>query len=212
MTSSTSLWQSPGMKRGFDLVAASLGLALLSPLFLVVALAVKLDSAGPVFFRQVRIGKAEVLFRVFKFRSMFNDADKSGRLVTVMGDPRITRFGRFMRKWKLDELPQLINVISGDMSFVGPRPEVPEYLDCYSPLQRAVLFSVKPGITDLAAIEYRDEEASLARAAEPEKTYREVILPKKYELYERYISERDFWLDLRLILVTFVRILYSPRS
>jgi lipopolysaccharide/colanic/teichoic acid biosynthesis glycosyltransferase len=194
------------MKRGFDLVVASLGLALLSPLFLLIALAVKLDSPGPVFYRQIRVGKAEVLFRVLKFRSMFNDVGKSGRLVTVMGDPRITRFGRVMRKWKLDELPQLINVISGNMSLVGPRPEVSEYLDCYSPQQREVLFSVKPGITDLAAIEYRDEEMILARAADPEKTYREVILPKKYELYERYISERDFWLDLQLILETIWRI------
>lgn len=199
------------MKRGFDLFAASFGLALLLPLFLVVALAVKLDSPGPIFFRQVRVGKAEVPFRIFKFRSMFTDADKGGHLVTASGDLRITRMGHLLRKWKLDELPQLINVILGDMSLVGPRPEVPKFANCYSPQQRAVLFSVKPGITDFASIKYREEEAILANALDPEKMYRQVILPEKYKLYERYITERSFWLDLRLIMVTLAKIVLSSR-
>lgn len=190
------------MKRFFDIVASALGLIVLSPLLLVVAIWVKLDSEGPVFFRQVRVGRYNKDFRIFKFRSMRVGSDK-GSQVTIGGrDPRVTRSGYFIRKFKIDELPQLINVLVGDMSLVGPRPEVRHYVDYWTPEQMRVL-DVRPGITDPASIRFRNENELLAKAKNPEKYYVEVIMPQKIKLYLEYVNQASFWYDLKLILQTF---------
>lgn len=190
------------MKRFFDIVASLLGLIVLSPLLLVVAIWVKLDSEGPVFFRQVRVGRYNKDFRIFKFRSMRVGSDK-GSQVTIGGrDPRVTRSGYFIRKFKIDELPQLINVLVGDMSLVGPRPEVRHYVDYWTPEQMRVL-DVRPGITDPASIRFRNENELLAKAKNPEKYYVEVIMPQKIKLYLDYVNQASFWYDLKLILQTF---------
>lgn len=190
------------MKRFFDIVASLLGLIVLSPLLLVVAIWVKLDSEGPVFFRQVRVGRYNKDFRIFKFRSMRVGSDK-GSQVTIGGrDPRVTRSGYFIRKFKIDELPQLINVLVGDMSLVGPRPEVRHYVDYWTPEQMRVL-DVRPGITDPASIRFRNENELLAKAKNPEKYYVEVIMPQKIKLYLEYVNQASFWYDLKLILQTF---------
>jgi lipopolysaccharide/colanic/teichoic acid biosynthesis glycosyltransferase len=174
--------------RFFDLVFSLLGILLLSPFFLIVLLIIIADSRGGVFYLQVRVGKGGRPFRLYKFRSMRTGADRKG-LITVGGrDPRITRAGWFLRKYKLDELPQLINVLKGEMSLVGPRPEVPRYVDMYTDEQRKVL-EVKPGITDNASVEYADENERLAKAEDPEKEYTEVIMPRKIELNMRYINK-----------------------
>jgi lipopolysaccharide/colanic/teichoic acid biosynthesis glycosyltransferase len=192
-------------KRLFDLVAASLGLALLAPLLVLIAAWVKLDSPGPVFYRQQRVGRGGVLFDIFKFRTMFVRPPDLCQL-TVGHDRRVTRAGRFLRHYKLDELPQLLNVVQGTMSLVGPRPEVPRYVACYPPQVRALVLSVAPGITDWASILYKEESVLLGRAADPEKTYVETILPAKLEYYVRYVRERNFWLDLRIICRTLAAI------
>lgn len=190
------------MKRFFDIVASLLGLIVLSPLLLVVAIWVKMDSEGPVFFRQVRVGRYNKDFRIFKFRSMRVGSDK-GSQVTIGGrDPRVTRSGYFIRKFKIDELPQLINVLVGDMSLVGPRPEVRHYVDYWTPEQMRVL-DVRPGITDPASIRFRNENELLAKAKNPEKYYVEVIMPQKIKLYLDYVNQASFWYDLKLILQTF---------
>lgn len=178
------------MIRFFDFLFTVLGLIILSPLFLIVAIWIKLDSSGPVFYRQTRVGKNNKDFKLLKFRSMVIDADKKG-LITVGGrDPRVTRPGYFIRKYKLDELPQLINVLIGDMSLVGPRPEVRKYVDLYDQAQRKVL-SVKPGITDYASIEYIDENEILGKAENPEKVYIEQIMPEKILYNMKYIQNRS---------------------
>ena len=192
-------------KRLFDLLAAAFGLVLLSPLLLAIALWIKCDSTGPVFYRQQRVGRGGVLFNIFKFRTMFVRPGE-GRQLTVGRDPRITRAGRFLRRYKLDELPQLLNVLQGSMSLVGPRPEVPRYVACYPPQVRAQVLSVAPGITDLASILYKDESDILGQASDPERAYVETILPAKLEYYMRYVRERSFWLDLRIIWRTLVAI------
>jgi lipopolysaccharide/colanic/teichoic acid biosynthesis glycosyltransferase len=192
-------------KRLFDIVAAGIGLALLSPLLLALALWVRLDSPGPVLYRQQRVGRNGVLFDILKFRTMKQRPD-AGPQLTVGRDPRITRAGRFLRHYKLDELPQLINVVQGTMSLVGPRPEVPRYVDCYPPAVRATVLSVAPGITDLASILYKEESEVLGCAADPEQAYLETILPVKLEYYQRYVRERSFWLDLRIIFRTLAAI------
>lgn len=190
------------LKRFFDIVASALGLIVLSPLLLVVAIWVKLDSEGPVFFRQVRVGRYNKDFRIFKFRSMRVGSDK-GSQVTIGGrDPRVTCSGYFIRKFKIDELPQLINVLVGDMSLVGPRPEVRHYVDYWTPEQMRVL-DVRPGITDPASIRFRNENELLAKAKNPEKYYVEVIMPQKIKLYLDYVNQASFWYDLKLILQTF---------
>ncbi|MFC5547658.1 sugar transferase [Massilia aerilata] len=193
-------------KRSFDLLAAGAGLLLLAPLLLAVALWVRLDSRGPVLFRQVRIGRHGVPFEIYKFRTM-TDRPYGARQLTVGQDPRVTRAGRFLRHYKLDELPQLLNVLEGSMSLVGPRPEVPRYVACYPPAVRNTVLSVRPGVTDLAAILYRDESAILGRAQDPERAYVDTILPVKLEYYQRYVRERSFWLDLRIIFRTLAAIL-----
>ena len=189
-------------KRAFDLVVASLALMLLAPLFALIALAIKLDSPGPVFFRQERVGRHGVPFRIHKFRTMVVDAPTRGPQITVGRDPRITRVGAFLRDTKLDELAQLIDVLQGTMSLVGPRPEVPQYVARYTPEQRAKILSVRPGITDPASLEYRRESELLARAADPERAYVEQIMPAKLRQAERYVDEATLWTDLRVLART----------
>lgn len=190
------------MKRIFDIVASGLGLIVLSPLFLILAIWIKLDSKGPVFYRQVRVGQNNKDFRIFKFRSMKVGSDK-GSLVTIGGhDPRITRSGYYIRKFKLDELPQLINVLIGDMSLVGPRPEVRHYVNYWTQEQMHVL-DVRPGVTDPASIKYRNENELMEKAEDPEKYYIEVIMQEKSKLYLEYVHNHSFWGDIRLILKTF---------
>ena len=194
------------MKRLFDIVASGFGLLLLSPLFLLVAIWIKLDSPGPVFYRQVRVGQYNQDFRIFKFRSMRVGADK-GSLVTIGGrDPRVTRSGYFLRKFKIDELPQLINVFIGDMSLVGPRPEVRHYVDYWTKEQLHVL-DVRPGITDPASIKFRNENELLEKAEDPEKYYIEVIMQEKLRLYLEYVENHSFWYDIKLIFQTFAAII-----
>ena len=190
------------MKRLFDILVSGIGLICLSPLLLIVALWIKLDSPGPVFYRQVRVGRYNKDFRIFKFRSMRIGSDK-GSLVTIGGrDPRITRSGYFIRKFKIDELPQLINVLIGDMSLVGPRPEVRHYVNYWTPEQMHVL-DVQPGITDPASIKYRNENELLEKAEDPEKYYIEVIMQEKIKLYLEYAEKSSFWYDLKIIFHTF---------
>ena len=190
------------MKRLFDFVASGLGLIVLCPLFLILAIWIKLDSKGPVFYRQVRVGYKNKDFRIFKFRSMRVGADK-GSLVTIGGhDPRVTRSGYFIRKFKFDELPQLINVFLGDMSLVGPRPEVRHYVDYWTPEQMHVL-DVRPGITDPASIKFRNENELMEKAEDPEKYYIEVIMQEKIKLYLEYVEKHSFFYDLGLIFKTF---------
>lgn len=190
------------MKRLFDLIASGLGLIVLIPLFLIIAIWIKMDSKGAVFYRQVRVGRNNKDFRIFKFRSMRIGADK-GSLVTIGGrDPRVTRSGYWIRKFKLDELPQLINVFIGDMSLVGPRPEVRHYVDYWTPEQMHVL-DVRPGITDPASIKFRNENELMEKAEDPEKYYIEVIMQEKIKLYLEYVEKHSFWYDLGLIFKTF---------
>jgi len=194
------------LKRAFDVVLALLGLALLWPLLLAIAAWIRLDSPGPVFFRQERVGRAGVPFRIHKFRTMRVDAPRLGPEITVGADPRITRAGRFLRRTKLDELPQLLDVLTGTMSFVGPRPEVPRFVAMYPSELRDKVLSVRPGITDLASIEYRDESALLARSADPQRVYVEEIMPAKLQLAARYVDQRSWWGDLCLIGATLRRL------
>jgi len=194
------------LKRLFDLVVAAAGLLLLSPLLLGIALWIKLDSPGPVFFRQQRVGRFGVLFRIHKFRSMSDAAPLAGPQLTVGADPRITRAGHVLRRTKLDELPQLIDVLAGTMSLVGPRPEVPRYVAMYPAELRDKVLSVRPGITDPASIEYHDESALLARAADPERVYIEQIMPAKLRFAARYVEQMSVPNDVRLILATLRRL------
>lgn len=190
------------MKRPFDIIASGLGLFVLSPLFLLLAIWIKLDSKGPVFYRQLRVGRHNKDFRIFKFRSMRVGADK-GSLVTIGGhDPRITRSGYFIRKFKFDELPQLINVFVGDMSLVGPRPEVRHYVDYWTAEQMHVL-DVRPGITDPASIKFRNENELMEGADDPEKYYIEVVMQEKLKLYLEYVGHHSFIGDIALIFKTF---------
>ena len=190
------------MKRLFDIIASGCGLLVLSPVFIIVALWIKIDSKGPVFFRQVRVGRYNKDFRIFKFRSMRVGSDK-GSQVTIGGrDPRVTRSGYFIRKFKIDELPQLINVFVGDMSLVGPRPEVRHYVNYWTPDQMKVL-DVRPGITDPASIRYRNENELLEKAENPERYYIDVIMQQKIELYLEYVEKSSFWYDIKLIFQTF---------
>ena len=194
-------------KRLFDLFFSLTGLLLLMPVYLPIAIWVRLDSPGPVFFRQVRVGQFGNPFRIFKFRTMYEDAEARGRKITVGEDPRITRAGRILRKFKLDELPQLFNVVKGEMSLVGPRPEVPRYVEFYPEEIRTQVLSLRPGITDFASILYKDENIVLAAAADPEATYVNVVLPEKLKHYVRYVSERTLWLDFKIVLMTLREIL-----
>lgn len=206
-------------KRIFDLAIALPALLLLSPLLVLIALVIRLDSPGPALFMQERVGRGGRGFFVLKFRSMrqatdpvtaANEPNSAGRLITPANDPRITRLGSVLRKWKLDELPQLINVIRGEMSIVGPRPEVPRYVALYNEEQRRVL-EVRPGITDPASLEFRDENELLAASTDPEKLYLERVLPRKLELSLRYIEEQSLLLDLKVGLATAAKVLFPTR-
>ncbi len=194
------------MKRIFDIVASGCGLLVLSPVFLILAIWIKLDSKGPVFYRQVRVGRNNKDFRLFKFRSMRVGADKKG-LITIGGhDPRVTRSGYYIRKYKLDEFPQLINVFIGDMSLVGPRPEVRKYVDMYT-LEQMHVLDVRPGITSLASIRYRNENDILAAAEDPDKCYIEKVMPDKLAIDLEYVANHSFFYDIKLIFMTFWEII-----
>jgi lipopolysaccharide/colanic/teichoic acid biosynthesis glycosyltransferase len=189
------------IKRLFDLLAAAAGMLLLWPVFLAVACWIKLDSPGPVFFRQERVGRHGVAFRIFKFRTMRTDSERKGQ-ITVGADPRVTRSGQWLRHYKIDELPQLLNVLTGDMSLVGPRPEVPRYVAMYPRDVRELVLSVPPGITEWASILYKEENVVLGKAADPERAYVEEILPIKLDYYLRYVKTRSMMEDLRIIVRT----------
>ena len=189
------------IKRAFDIIASFCGLIILSPMLLIVSLAIKIDSKGPVFFKQKRVGKNNKIFEIYKFRTMVTDAEKLGKQITVGNDSRITRVGTFIRKCKLDEFPQLINVLKGEMSLVGPRPEVPRYVDLYDEYQSQILL-VQPGITDYASIEYRNENEILGKSENPEKTYIEEIMPTKIELNMKYIRNISLFEDIKLVIAT----------
>ena len=188
-------------KRAMDIVVSFGALLVIWPILAVIALAIVIDDPGPVFYRQVRVGRGGKTFRIFKFRTMVTDADKKGLSITVGRDSRITRVGAFLRKTKLDELAQLLNVLFGQMSFVGPRPEVPRYVELYTPYQRQVLL-VRPGITDYASIAYRNENDLLADAKDPERMYIDEIMPAKIELNMKYLREISPLADIRLIFKT----------
>lgn len=191
------------IKRLFDIVFSLGALVVLSPLLVAVATWIRLDSPGPVFFRQVRVGRGGREFRIYKFRTMRQDADRLGPQITVGADNRITTAGALLRKYKIDEFPQFLNVLIGDMSVVGPRPEVPRYVALYPPQTRALVLSVRPGITDPASIEYRDENDLLGCSADPHRTYVEQVMPAKLALCERYVRERSLLRDLIVIGQTF---------
>ena len=193
------------MKRVFDIVAAFVGLLFFFPLFLLVALLIKLDSNGSVFFRQERMGKNFRPFYIYKFRSMVQDAPEKGALVSVANDSRITRIGHVLRKNKIDELPQLINVLLGDMSLVGPRPEVRRYVELFRKDYEEIL-KVRPGITDLASLKYRAEATVLSKASDPEEEYQLRVLPEKIRLAKEYIPQSSLLFDLQLILRTLLKL------
>ena len=189
------------LKRTFDLLFSLSGLILLSPVFTTLILAIKLSSKGPAFYIQKRAGLLGKEFSLYKFRTMYVDSDKKGLLTVGGRDPRITGIGYYLRKYKLDELPQLYNVLKGDMSFVGPRPEVGKYVELYNERQKKVL-SVRPGITDIASIKYKNENEILEKQENPEKYYIDYIMPDKIELNLSYLSDRSFFKDIKVILDT----------
>lgn len=194
------------VKRFFDILFSSFGLVVISPFFLIISILIKLNSSGPVFYKQVRVGKNRILFSVLKFRTMFMDSDKDGLLTVGSRDPRVTSVGYFLRKFKLDELPQLFNIFKGDMSFVGPRPEVEKYVNLYSDEQLKVL-SIKPGLTDFASIEYFDENTLLAKSINPEQTYIQEVMPAKLELNKKFLQNQSLSLYFYLIFKTALRVI-----
>jgi lipopolysaccharide/colanic/teichoic acid biosynthesis glycosyltransferase len=194
------------VKRGLDIIAALTGLIVLAPLFAVIAILIKADSPGPVFFRQERMGKRFRPFRMYKFRTMVKDAPHRGGALTVSGDPRVTRIGKILRQTKIDELPQLINILRGDMSVVGPRPEVRQYVEMFRKNYETIL-AVRPGITDPASLKYRDESSILARSENPEQEYIQRVLPDKLRLGEEYVRQSSLVLDLVLIFKTIVSVI-----
>ncbi len=196
------------LKRLFDLFFSSIGLVIFSPFLFLIAVWIKIDSPGPVFFRGTRIGKSGKPFRIFKFRTMVANAENLGGPSTAGDDPRLTKIGNFLKKYQLDELPQLINVIAGDMSLVGPRPEVKIYVDMMTDEERNKILSVRPGMTDLASLWDFHEGEILKGSADPEKAYMEKIRPTKIKLQLEYVKNRSFLLDLKIILKTVIRLFY----
>ncbi|WP_127579921.1 sugar transferase [Paenibacillus koleovorans] len=192
-------------KRLFDLIFAAVGLVLVSPLLLIAAILIKLTSQGPIFFKQIRIGMGQKEFKIFKFRTMYINAETQGTQITIGRDPRITSIGHYLRTYKLDELPQLFNVLRGEMSLVGPRPEVPRYVKFYQEEQKKV-FRVRPGITDYASIKYFDENRLLGEVKDPEDFYIHKIMPDKLDLNLQYIREMSLKKDMQIILFTVIRI------
>ena len=199
------------MKRWVDILFSVVGLLLLSPFFIVIAIIIILDSKGGVFYKQERIGLNQKPFYLLKFRSMYIDSDRKGLLTVGINDSRITKIGFFIRKYKIDELSQLINVFIGDMSLVGPRPEVRKYVENYTKHQKKI-FKVKPGITDIASILYFDENELLSQSEFPEKYYEDVVLPQKLQLGILYVENNSFFLDFKLILITIVAIFSKKKS
>jgi len=193
------------VKRMFDIVASGIGLIFLSPLFILIPLWIKIDSQGPVFFKQTRVGKNNTDFKLYKFRSMRKGNGKDGLITIGNKDSRVTKSGSYLRKYKLDEMPQLINVFIGDMSLVGPRPEVRKYVEMYTNEQLKVL-SVHPGITDLASIHYRNENRLLSNTNDPEDYYVKIIMQDKLRINLDYVANRSFWLDIGLIFKTLFKI------
>jgi lipopolysaccharide/colanic/teichoic acid biosynthesis glycosyltransferase len=191
------------IKRIFDIVASALGLLVLAPMFMFIALTIAFDSRGPVFYRQERVGRYFAMFKLWKFRTMYVGADRHSAITIGKRDARITRVGYWLRKFKIDELPQLINVLLGEMSLVGPRPEVKKFVDSYSPEQRKVL-SILPGLTDWASIHYRHENSLLEGKEDPIHYYEEVLMPAKLALNLKYLEQRSFWVDLKILFQTLV--------
>ncbi len=198
-------------KRLFDILASLFAMIVFFPFMIVIAIIIKCESSGPVFFSQMRVGRGGIPFRLYKFRSMTTAKSAQRMTLTVKGDMRITRVGWVLRKFKLDEIPQLVNVLIGNMSIVGPRPEVPEYMALYSHAQQEIILSVRPGLTDFAAIALRDEEEILASYPDPELAYRNILMPQKFEYYRQYVEERSLLLDLKLILRTLLVIFNAPK-
>ena len=198
------------LKRFFDFTTSLIVLIIFSPLFLILGILVKKDSEGPVFYRQVRIGKNGKSFKIFKFRTMVNNADKSGVTSTKDDDVRITKMGRFIRKYNLDELAQFINVLKGEMSIVGPRPEIPYFVSMFTEDEKKVILSVKPGITDWACIWNSDEAKLLAGSDDPDRDYLEKIRPEKIRLQLKYVREHSFWIDFKIMLMTLKVHLFVP--
>jgi lipopolysaccharide/colanic/teichoic acid biosynthesis glycosyltransferase len=194
------------LKRLFDLMTSIIGLTILGPLLLFLSFRIRKEDGGPVFYRGARIGLNGKIFYIYKFRSMVINAEKLGGSSTSEADPRITEVGALLRRYKLDELPQLINVLIGDMSLVGPRPEVKHYTDMYTEEERSIL-TVRPGITDWASIWNADEGAVLANAEDPDKAYEELIRPNKLKLQLKYVREKDFWVDLKIIFLTLLAVI-----
>lgn len=194
------------MKRIFDFIFSFLAIILLLPFFVIIALSIIFDSKGGIFYRQIRVGKNNKDFKLIKFRTMFTNSDKKGLLTVGMRDSRITKVGYFLRRYKLDELPQLFNIFIGDMSFVGPRPEVRKYVEMYDDEQLQVL-AVRPGLTDYASLEYINENEILAKSENHEKTYIDEIMPAKLKLNLKYIEEKSFWVDLKTIFKTALKII-----
>lgn len=197
-------------KRCFDLICSLVGLTVLSPLLLWIAWRIKREDSGPVFYRGLRVGLQGRTFHILKFRTMVVNAEKLGGSSTSDDDPRITKMGKVLRKYKLDELPQLFNVLIGEMSLVGPRPEIKRYTDLYTEEQKAI-FTVRPGITDWASLWNSDEGAVLAGAKDPDKAFEELIQPTKLKLQLKYVRERSFWVDLKIIILTLLAIV-RPNS
>lgn len=189
-------------RRLLDVCGAAAGLLWLAPVFLIISISIKIDSKGPVFYRAVRLGRYGKPFQMFKFRSMRADADKVGALITPDGDPRVTRIGGFLRKYKLDELPQLINVLKGEMSLVGPRPEVALYFDYYTPDEKRAVLSVRPGMTDYGSLRFHNEGRLLAGAADPIQTYLDLIRGPKVRAQLEYIRDQSLLLDIKIIFRT----------
>ena len=189
------------MKRSFDIILSFVGLLFLAPLIIIIAAIIKSEDSGSVFYRGKRVGRFGKLFRIYKFRTMVANAENLGGLSTADDDPRITKTGKFLRKYKLDELPQLINVLKSEMSFVGPRPEVQHYVDMFTEEEKAIL-NVRPGITDWASLWNPDEGAILKGSKDPEKAYMEMIRPEKLKLQLKYVKKNSFWIDLKIILLT----------
>ena len=195
------------LKRFFDLILSFIGLLIIVPILFLITILIKISSSGPVFYKQVRVGKNNKDFKIFKFRTMHVNAHKKGLLTVGGRDPRVTSIGYYLRKFKLDELPQLINVFKGDMSFVGPRPEVRQFVNLYSGIQKKVL-NVKPGITDLASIEFRNENEILSKEEDPNQYYIDYIMPKKLEINLKYINQRNLLKDFVVIIKT-IKVIFN---
>lgn len=199
------------IKRVFDIVLSLTGILIFLPLIIIISIIVSMDSKGGIFYSQHRVGKDKKSFILYKFRTMRNGADKHGLLTVGDNDKRVTKSGRWLRKYKIDELPQLFNILKGDMSFVGPRPEVSKYVDLYNDQQKEIL-SVKPGITDWASIKYIDENEILANVPDPEDYYIRYIMPSKAEINLKYVAEHNFWTDIKIILLTIRNVFFKDRQ